>query len=385
MTAKTPKTEPQPSACFRKIVTGGSFMKKCISEFSVIALVLAFLVLPTTASYAASKPKYSADVPKSVVTPDKVQTESLGTLEFFDGMPSSETLRKVYDNLDLTRAVTVFLDAVPITSMHGMLRAQRDAGMKVGEVGIFENFLDARSLFLTPNTTVIYILAQIDLSDGPVVMNAPPQMLGLVDDAAFRFLIDVGLAGPDEGKGGKFLFVPPGYKGDIPEGYFVAKARTFDHWVVIAGVGDLDGNGKADLIWRNTSTGDVGGWLMNGLGAPTPGVLATAVDLAWVIKGVGDLDDDGKSDLVWRKTANGDVAGWLMDGLGLDSFGMIAGAVPADWVLENVGDLDGDGKADLVWRNTSTGDVGGWLMNGLTLGQTGVIASGVPFDWEIQP
>jgi hypothetical protein len=184
-------------------------------------------------AYAASKPKYSADVPKSLMTPDKVQTESLGTLEFFDGMPSSETLRKVYDNLDLTRAVTVFLDAIPITSMHAMLRGMRDAGIKIGEVGIFENLLDARSLFLTPNTTVIYILAHVDLSDGPVVMNAPPQMLGLVNDAAFRYLIDVGLAGPDEGKGGKFLFVPPGYKGDIPEGYFVAKARTFDHWVVL--------------------------------------------------------------------------------------------------------------------------------------------------------
>jgi hypothetical protein len=125
------------------IVTGGSIMKKCISPFFVIALVLACLVLPTTASYAASKPKYSADVPKSVMTPNKVQTESLGTLEFFDGMPSAETLRKVYDNLDLTRGVTVFLDALPITSMHAILRGQREAGVKVGEIGIFENLMDA--------------------------------------------------------------------------------------------------------------------------------------------------------------------------------------------------------------------------------------------------
>ena len=161
MTAKTPKTKPQPSAWFRKIVAGGSLMKKCISPFAVIALFLAFFALPTTASYAASKPKYSADVPKSVMTPEKVQTESLGILEFFDGMPSPEMLRKVYDNLDLTRAVTVFLDAIPITSMHAMLRGMREAGIKVGEVGIFENFLDARSLFLTSNTTVIYILGRL--------------------------------------------------------------------------------------------------------------------------------------------------------------------------------------------------------------------------------
>jgi hypothetical protein len=110
-----------------------------------------------------------------------------------------------------------------------------------GEVGISETLLDARSLLLTPNTTTIYILAQIDLSDGPVVMDAPPSMLGLVDDAAFRYVIDVGQLGPDKGKGGKFLFVPPGYKGDIPDGYFVARSKTYDLWVALrASVKDGD-------------------------------------------------------------------------------------------------------------------------------------------------
>ena len=97
--------------------------------------------------------------------------------------------------------------------------------MAPGEVGITETLLDARSLLLTPNTTTIYILAQIDLSDGPVVMNAPPQMLGLVDDAFFRYVIDVGVTGPDKGKGGKFLFLPPGYEGGIPDGYVIARSK----------------------------------------------------------------------------------------------------------------------------------------------------------------
>ena len=191
--------------------------------------------------HAYAEPKYSADVPESVKTPDKVETKSLGTLEFFDGMPSPETLRKVYDNLDLARGTTVFLDAIPITSMYAMLRGLRQAGVKVGEVAISETLWDARSLFLTPNTTTIYVFVQIDLSDGPVVMNAPPQMLGLVDNAAFKYVIDVGAFGPDKGKGGKFLFIPPGYEGDIPEGYFVAKSRTFDNWVALrASVKDGD-------------------------------------------------------------------------------------------------------------------------------------------------
>jgi hypothetical protein len=190
---------------------------------------------------AASKPKYSAKVPEFVTTPDKVETKTLGTLEFFDGMPSPETTRKVFDQLDLTRGITSFLDGIPISSLYAMLRGLREAGVKPGEVRITETLLDARSLLLTPNTTTIYILAQMDLSDGPVVMEAPPQMLGLVNDAMFRYVIDVGQAGPDKGKGSKFLFVPPGYKGDIPEGYFVAKSRTFDHWVALrAAVKDGD-------------------------------------------------------------------------------------------------------------------------------------------------
>jgi hypothetical protein len=98
-----------------------------------------------------------------------------------------------------------------------------------------------------------------------------------------------------------------------------------------------------------------------------------------------DLNGDGKADIVWRDTSTGDVAGWLGNGLALGPTGVIAAGVPAEWVIKGVGDLSGDGKADLVWRNTSTGDVGGWLMNGLTLGPTGVIAGGVALEWEIQP
>ncbi len=209
----------------------------------IISLCLSFLMLGglTTHQAQAAEPKYKAKVPKFVMTPDKFETKSLGTLEFFDGMPSKETLRKVYDNLDLTRGITVFLDGIQISSHYAMLRGLRQAGVKPGEVGITETLLDARSLLLTPNTTTIYIFAQIDLSDGPVVMEAPPQMLGLVNDAAFEYVIDVGQAGPDKGKGGKFLFVPPGYKGDIPEGYFVAKSKTYNLWVALrASVEDGD-------------------------------------------------------------------------------------------------------------------------------------------------
>src|SRR5262249_33378161 len=94
-------------------------------------------------------------------------------------------------------------------------------------IGITEDLMDARSLFLTPNTTTVYVFLCLDPKDGPMVMQVPPGVLGPVDDADFRWVTDVGLTGPDAGKGGKYLFVPPGYTGTLPsDGYFVAKPRT---------------------------------------------------------------------------------------------------------------------------------------------------------------
>jgi hypothetical protein len=213
-----------------------SFVKYGV--LSAFCLTLASMV---TNANAAPKPKYSAKVPEFVTTPDKIETKTLGTLEFFDGMPNQATVSKVYDHLDLTRGITSFLDGIQITSMYALLRGLREAGVKPGEVGMTDTLLDARSLLLTPNTTTIYILSQIDLSDGPVVVNAPPQMLGFINDAAFEYVIDIGAAGPDKSKGGKFLILPPGYKGDIPGGYFVAKSKTFDHWLILrASVKDGD-------------------------------------------------------------------------------------------------------------------------------------------------
>jgi len=148
----------------------------------------------------------------------------------------------------------------------------------------------------------------------------------------------------------------------------------------IEGVGDLDGNGTADLVWRHAITGAVAVWFMNGLSAPIMSMIGGVVSLEWEIEGVGDLDDDGKADLVWRHTGNGGVDVWLMNGASIASTAVLGGA-PSHWEIEQVADLSGDGKADLVWRNTNTGDVGVWLMDGVKE----VIASSVSLEWKIQP
>ncbi len=151
----------------------------------------------------------------------------------------------------------------------------------------------------------------------------------------------------------------------------------------IAGVGNLDGDARADIVVRNRKTGDAGGWLGNGLTLGSTGLIAAGVATEWSIAGLGDLDGDGKDDIVVRNTSTGDVGAWLGNGLTLGATGLIAMGVPAEWIIAGLGDLDGDGKDDIVVRDTSTGDVGVWIGNGLTLGATGLIAVGVPAEWSI--
>ena len=201
---------------------------------SVLGLLTAALAWALTAPIAVSQtaPKYSAKVPPYITTPDRVETR-IGTLRFFDGLPDSETVQKVYDNLDFTRGVEAFLSGIPAASLYAACEGLSEAGVKRNSgIGIFQDLMDARSLFLTANSTTVYVLQCLDLNDGPMVVEVPPGVLGPVDDAYFRWVTDVGLTGPDKGKGGKYLFVPPGYTGTVPTvGYFVAKSPTFSNLV----------------------------------------------------------------------------------------------------------------------------------------------------------
>jgi len=187
------------------------------------------LSLASTLAWAqtVSAPKYSADVPTSITTPDKVETR-IGTLRFTDGAPDDETVRLVYDQLDFSRGIEAFMAGIPATSVYAACEGVNQVGVTPNQgIGITENLMDARSLFLTPNTTTVYLFTCLDLSKGPVVLQVPPNVLGPVDDAYFRWIVDIGYTGPDQGKGGKYLFVPPGYTGALPPvGYFIAKPRT---------------------------------------------------------------------------------------------------------------------------------------------------------------
>ena len=93
-----------------------------------------------------------------------------------------------------------------------------------------ETNMDSTGMYLTPNTVTPQSWFTLDLRNGPIVMEVPPKVLGPVDDAWFRYVADIGYAGPDKGKGGKYLFLPPNYEGEVPDGYFVAKSPTYGLW-----------------------------------------------------------------------------------------------------------------------------------------------------------
>jgi hypothetical protein len=119
------------------------------------------------------------------------------------------------------------MDNLRGVSIHALRKGMMSIGMKDNEVLVFSELMDAKSLFLTANADTIYVMGLLDLSKGPVVIETPPKFLGAVQDAWFRWVIDLGLPGADRGEGGKYLIVPPGYDGTLPEGgFFVARART---------------------------------------------------------------------------------------------------------------------------------------------------------------
>ena len=102
-----------------------------------------------------------------------------------------------------------------------------DIGVKDNEIVVFSELMDAKSLFLTANADTVYFFGFIDLTKGPMVLETPPKALGTIDDMWWRWVIDFGLPGPDRGEGGKYLLLPPGYDGPVPEGgFFVARSRT---------------------------------------------------------------------------------------------------------------------------------------------------------------
>jgi hypothetical protein len=172
----------------------------------------------------------------------------LGKLSFEQGYPTEETTRKLFDEMDYQRAVQAYLWAYPAVSFESIrIATNRDLGADLNDMIIADNFADPKGVWLTANDTTIYALANVDLGkSGPVVVEIPPgAIVGIIDDFWQRSIADVGLPGPDGAKGGKFLLLPPSYKGDTPQiGYHVLQGTSNNYNVMVRGIvvnGDKDG------------------------------------------------------------------------------------------------------------------------------------------------
>lgn len=210
---------------------------------------IATAILATTAAAEDPTPGYNHKIPEKIMTPDQVET-SIGTLEFSDGRPEPDSVDKLYDNLLRIRGVETFLNGIPATSIEGLRLGHLDLGADAfNKFVIFDKLMDSSPLFLTGNTDTVYCSGFLDLKkDGPVVVEIPAKCgPGTVNDAFFRFVIDMGAPGPDRGAGGKYLILPPDYDGDLEgpiggrkqevdgEDYFVVQSPSSVNWIILRG------------------------------------------------------------------------------------------------------------------------------------------------------
>jgi hypothetical protein len=183
--------------------------------------------------------------------PSRIYTD-FGILNFEGGaFPDEASVQKIYDELDLQRATQAFMDFFPALSLYGIIQSQiRDFGFETSsDIGVMADFMHPSENYLTGNDVTVYAFASLDLKvDGPTVVEIPPGMYGNANDANFKYLTDFGPTGPDLGKGGKYIFLPPGYKGEEPEGYFIFRSPSYRIWAMMRGFGEV-GTGDQAVTW----------------------------------------------------------------------------------------------------------------------------------------
>jgi len=211
-------------------------MEKCMQlgiSKSLLVVSLSCL-LGATSSYAATsrqqQMKMTTPIAPGVMVPDTVST-SIGTLKLNYGYPDDATTQKVYDNLDASRALQAYLLAIPIVNQVSMRSTLRGFGPDNQTNVIWEDLVDSKTVELTANDNTIYSFIWLDTKKGPLVVEVPPMVLGLIDDFWYKWVADIGITGADKGKGGKYLILPPGYSGEVPEGYFVVRPSTYGNWM----------------------------------------------------------------------------------------------------------------------------------------------------------
>jgi len=163
---------------------------------------------------------------------------------FHNGYPSAATVNQVYDEIDLNRAVQAYRFFYPNVAMMNLWQANIHDGMLPNKVFALMQGSPSKRVF-TANSDTPYAGALLDLSAGPMVVELPPgPLMSVANDLNQSWVMDLGLPGPDAGKGGKHLILPPGYQGEIPQGYFIGHSSTHKVLLMLRALpikGDIDG------------------------------------------------------------------------------------------------------------------------------------------------
>ena len=185
-----------------------------------------------------------------------LNTETLktrfGEFEFKDGYPVGDTAERLFEAQKMNRAIEVYLTQIMPVSEIAVREGLRAFGARTPQqVVIWEDLMDAGTVLLTANTETVYAIAHLDLEkDGPTVVEAPPKMLGFLQNGVQRYLMDIGPLGPDKGQGGKFLVLPPDYKREEPKGYFVARSPTYSVTFAVRGFQEEGKTGPAVALMK---------------------------------------------------------------------------------------------------------------------------------------
>lgn len=171
----------------------------------------------------------------------------------------SETLElSIQEQMIHRRAVEAAVWAMPIEGTRGMLLASRsDLGADWNDIVYFSKPMESRHGFLTANNQVPYVFSALNTKDGPMVLEVPgasdkAKFFGSLVDAWDYPFADVGPAGADKGNGGKFLFLPPGYEGEVPEGYLVFRPYTHAVHMCLRPVAEPGGTMEDQVAYAKT-------------------------------------------------------------------------------------------------------------------------------------
>ncbi len=181
----------------------------------------------------------------------KLNMEDADNYKFINGYPTSETVKKAYDEADSNRALMLYKFFYPTVSIYGTWNGNIKAGLVPNKVfGLLSGM--PKQLAFTPNSDTRYASIMLDLNDGPMVIEIPEgPIMGVANDLNQLYVMDLGIPGPDKGKGGKHIVVPPGYTGKIPSGYYIGKTTTNRVLVILRAIPDTGGQEAQERILKS--------------------------------------------------------------------------------------------------------------------------------------